>query len=445
MTGLSMRSKLTIVILVALLILACGFVYFHSENKKIGVLRVDAGPRNGEAFFFMTQLAEVVERNSQLIRLEVVEGIRGPVDAPVLFRDGIDLATIQSHRPAQPETHLVVGLYEEAFQLITRVDTGINTVNDLHGRRLALPPHGSSELTFFWAVGDHYDLLVQNVEWASMPPQDAVVALLDKQVDAIFLVGSARNQMTLKLVEEFELHPKVADLRMIAIDQAPAMGIKRPYIEPTHIEKGTFDGMPPLPGRRLLTAAVRRFLVASAGANADHVAELTRILFENRADLSVRFPLANRIRVPDLASGMTIPLHEGAERYFTRDEPSFIQENAEPLALLVTVFMMLSSMLIALRSRFLATQKNLADQFNYDVLDLGKKVRAANRIEEIEQCREDMQTLLDKAVVALDVDDVTDEGFQSFAFLWNSVQRDLNERRGSLLVTKKTAKPQAAE
>ena len=429
-----LRSYKTLTLFtVAVLIAGLGLLYFYLEDQKIGTLTIDAGPRDGETYFLMSEIAEVVERNSEKIRLNVISSPPLVQGETTHLKEGVHLTTILSNTPPIPKTSLVATLFEEIFQIITRTDTGIYRIQDLDGKRLALPPHGTSELEYFWTVGDHYDLLVQNVDWSSMGEMEALEALLNNEVDALFFVGTTRNHATLKLIEEFELRVNAPDLRMLPIDQAAAMGVKRPYIQPFHIEKGTFDGSPPLPSRRLKTGAVLRYLVADSSADEEHIAELTRVLFENRFDLSIRFPLANRITQPSLETGIGMPLHEGADRYYTRNEPSFVVEHAEPLALLVTVFAMLSSSLFALKTRFSATQKNRADHFNIEVLQLSDKITNAESIEELDACKIQLKEALQRAVNALDIDAVSDDGFQSFAFLWQTAERELDDRMSQLL------------
>ena len=187
--------------------------------------------------------------------------------------------------------------------------------------------------------------------------------------------------------------------------------------------------------------------MADTSANPDYVSELTRVLFENRFDLSIRFPLANRITQPSLENGIGMPLHEGAERYYTRNEPSFIVENAEPLALVVTVFAMLSSSLFALKTRFSATQKNRADRFNKELLQLSDTISSAETIEELDACKALLKESLKRAVESLDIDEVSDDGFQSFAFLWQTTERDLDDQMTRILSesNKRGPKPIAAE
>ena len=159
---------------------------------------------------------------------------------------------------------------------------------------------------------------------------------------------------------------------------------------------------------------------------------MTRVLFEHRLDLTIRFALASAISQPDSATGLSVPLHAGAERFYSRDEPSFIQENAEPLALFATLLAMTVSALFALRSRFVYRQKNRLDSYNYVLLDIADKARSATSPDDIVALKSEMMELLENVVHALDTDEVTEEGFQSFSFLWESVREVLTERKTEL-------------
>ena len=116
------------------------------------------------------------------------------------------------------------------------------------------------------------------------------------------------------------------------------------------------------------------------------------------------------------------------KQFFTRDEPSFIQENAEPLALMVTVFAMLVSSLLALRSRLISSQKDRMDTYNHALLDIAELARGAESRDQIDGLKAELFTILERAVIALDTDEVTDKGFQSFSLLWESVREVVNDR-----------------
>ena len=104
----------------------------------------------------------------------------------------------------------------------------------------------------------------------------------------------------------------------------------------------------------------------------DDVADmLTRVLFERRRELMNLTSLAGFISPPNFGGGTYIPVHPGAQRFYDRDRPSFIQENAEPIALLVTLAALMISGLFQLGSR---RRKRRIDLYNKEVLDLGRRV-----------------------------------------------------------------------
>ena len=108
---------------------------------------------------------------------------------------------------------------------------------------------------------------------------------------------------------------------------------------------------------------------------------------------------------------------------------------------------MLSSSLFALKTRFSATQKNRADRFNIEILQLSEKISNAETIEKLDIYKIQLKATLQKVVAALDIDEVSDDGFQSFAFLWQTAERELDDRMSQLLseTGKRGPKPIAAE
>lgn len=263
-----------------------------------------------------------------------------------------------------------------------------------------------------------------------MPFEQAAGDLLAGRLDAVFTVRSLRDRRLLDLFDDAKL--KNIALRYLEVDQAEAIAVKRPFLATGHMPKGTFAGDRPTPSRDIMTPVVERVLVTRNDVDANAIAELTRILFEHRLDLTIRFALASAIRQPDTTRGLSVPLHEGAARFYARDEPSFLQQNAEPIALVVTLTAMLGSGLLALRSRLVIRQKNRMDSYNFVLLDIGERANKATEPDRLRELKREMFALLENVVRALDTDEVTEEGFQSFSLLWESVREILNERSAEL-------------
>ena len=424
--GASVRFTILVFLLlfVAAAIVAA-FLLWRSDGEPT-VLTVATGPHQSDAYQLMSEIAEVVERRSTSIRLRVETSSGASDNVKRLLEGAVDLATIHGDTPAATSIRMVAELFEDYFQLIARSDSGITDVRSLMGRRIALPPFGTDEFRNFWALADHYDLALTDFVWRAMPLAQAIEEIAKGRVDAVFALRSIRDRQIVQLIENMELTRQ--RLTFVPVGQTQAMTLKRPFLEPAVIVRGAFDGDPPLPPFDTPTPAIKRLLVARSAVSEDAIAELTRIMFEHRLDLTLRTAIANEIAQPDMRAGLTIPLHAGAERFFTRDEPSFLQENAEPIALLVTLGAMLLSGLLAIRTRMLAARKNRADRYNNELLALIDEVEGAGDGDKVAACKAELFQILRRVVIALDTDEVTEEGFQSFSLLWDSVRRLIDDR-----------------
>jgi len=419
--------RVLVLIVIGLIVtsLAGFYIYFNLQQDET-TISVGSGPYRSDSYELMQQIADVVERNSDWLRLDVVPTHDSSQNISFLNEKKIDAATIRSDTPVAKDVRLVASLFPDFFQILTRADRPIFQVRNLIGRKVAIPRFGTDEFRSFWIIGDHYDLPINAVKWEAMEFTLATKKLLSGEVDAIFTVRSLRDRLLLNLIEDAEL--KREAIRFLPIHQAEAIALKRPFLNTGIVPAGAFLGKGPTPIADARTVTVDRMLVTREELDPEIIRELTRILFEHRLDLTIRFALASAIRKPDPDLGFGVPLHEGSHQYYSRDEPSFIQENAEPLALMVTVLAMLISSLIAMRSRWVSTQKDRMDTYNYALLDIAEAARNADCPNELETLKTELFAKLERVVVALDSDQVTDKGFQSFSLLWESVHDIVNDR-----------------
>jgi len=421
-SGIGVFSLISLLIIGALII--GGYFYLNREQEPT-VLKIASGPYRSDSYELMREVADVVARNSDLIRVQVVPSRDSSENISFLNKGDVDLATIRADTPVVKNVRMVANLFPDYFQLISRGNSPIFRPKDLVGKKVAIAPYGTDEFRSFWILADHYDVPIREIKWKAMNLDTANDDLLAGKLDAIFLVRSLRDRLILNLFEDASL--KQLPLRLVSINQAAAIAVKRPFLKVGNIAQGALLGKAPIPVQNATTVTVDRVLVTREGVGEEDIRELTRILFEHRLDLTIRFALANAIKRPSFEEGYNIPLHIGSEQYYTRDEPSFIQENAEPLALLVTVFALLLSGLIGLRTRFVSTQKNKMDSYNYVLLDIADKSRKVKTVGEIKELQLELYNMLEQVVRALDTDDVTEEGFQSFSLLWEAVREMLKD------------------
>lgn len=389
-------------------------------------LTIGTGPVGSDAYTLMREAAEVVDRHSTSLQLNVVGSRDASHNIALLNAKQIDAAVIRADTPVFTDIRGITNLYPDLFHLIVRDDVPAFSVHDIARIHISVPDFATANFRSFWVIGDHYDLPIDGFRWTAEPFVQGAEKLLSGEVDALFAVRSMRDRQLLRMFEDAQLTG--LKLRYIPIHQADAIAVKRPFLKATQVPVGGFTGAQPVPRSDTPTLGVERVLVTRAEVDERAIRELTRVLFEHRKDLTIRFALASAITTPDTTGGLSMPLHQGAQAFFNRDEPSFVQENAEPLALLVTVMTLLISSMIALRSRFVASQKNSADVYNYKLLDIQHRATGATNRTELAALKLELNEVLQTVVVALDADEVSDKGFQSFSLLWEAVRETINDR-----------------
>ncbi len=422
-----MRWIWGLIFAVILAIAAAGWWYVYERKVEVITLKVASGARDSDSYLLMSEVAEVLQRHSQTLRLDVQESRNSSENISAINLGYVDLATIQANTPAYTNVKLVADLFPDYFLLVARENGPIKNVLDMKGNRIAIPEDGSTGSMAFWSVVDHYSIAPEGIRTLSTPREKGAMALLTGKADAIFLLNSLRDPfLLLKLMEEARL--RGIGLHFVSIEQAEAMSLKRPFLEARKVVRGAFDGGLPMPKRDIFTPSVKRYLVAGADVADESIHELVKIIFENRLDLLIRMSLTSAITNPQDANGASLPVHAGAARFYDRDKPSFLQENAEPMALVVTILAMLISASLGLRRTLQNRAKNRGDVYNDLVLNIRRRTHDTSKAVELSGMMTELDTILETAVQALDGDKITEEGFQSFAFLWQATKDTLQEK-----------------
>ena len=185
--------------------------------------------------------------------------------------------------------------------------SGINTLADLKGKRIAVGPQGNSTSLFLAKV-----LGVLGIAWEEITPSylsfaDGLQALVDGKVDmAIVSAGPPVSSI-------IELAASGKAWHLIDFDaEFTAKFLEAyPYYISYTIPANTYNGQT----ADVHTTATTNMLMVNANLSEEFVYQMTKAAFENLSDWAAAANSVKTITLKD-APNTSIPLHEGAARYY---------------------------------------------------------------------------------------------------------------------------------
>lgn len=197
-------------------------------------------------------------------------------------------------------------LYPNYVQLISTEDAGIESVEDLKGKRIAVGDQNSGVEIATRAVLEAHDMSYDDIEVDYLGYAEASEAMRSGQLDAAFLTSGLPNASVMELQNSVDL--KIVPIEAEAVE---VLSEDADYFEALEIPADTYGNEEPVP-----TVAIMNALVVRSDLSEDDVYNLTKYLFENLDDLGNAHQAANDINVETAEEGSVIELHPGAQKYY---------------------------------------------------------------------------------------------------------------------------------
>ncbi|CAK7004486.1 MAG: hypothetical protein DELT_00175 [Desulfovibrio sp.] len=208
---------------------------------------------------------------------------------------------------------LFAGLAPGVVQYAVLADSGIKSIKDLAGKRVAVGPQGNSSGLLFLKVLEFYGMGPETITRSYVSFADGVSELLDGHVDmAIVQAGVPAPGL-----QEAFAGPARIDIISFPENERDAFLTKHPYYIPYHIPKGSYTGL----GKDVTTFATQNMVLVHASLPEKTVYTITKAVFEHLADLHAAHPTLRSVALEGAAK-TPIPLHEGAERFFKETSPA---------------------------------------------------------------------------------------------------------------------------
>lgn len=199
----------------------------------------------------------------------------------------------------------IAAIYPNYIQIVAAKESGIANLADLKGKSLSVGAAKSgTELNaraIFAAAGMGYGDL-SKTEY--LPFAESVELMKNRQLDAT-LQSAGLGVSAIK-----DLATSVA-IQMVAVPADVVTKLGAPYVAAT-IPAGTYQGQ----DADVPTVAVVNFLITHSDVSDETAYQMTKQLFENLPEMEAAHKAAAQIKLEGALTGMPVPLHPGAERYY---------------------------------------------------------------------------------------------------------------------------------
>ncbi|WCN38903.1 TAXI family TRAP transporter solute-binding subunit [Aneurinibacillus uraniidurans] len=202
----------------------------------------------------------------------------------------------------------IASLYPNYMQIVTTKKSGIKTLQDIKGKRVAVGAIGSGTEIMTRQILEGVGLTYNDVKADFLSFAEGVEGIKHATIDVAFLSSGYPNAGIMDLAETHDIY-----LIPIPNELTEKLKKQHPSYSYSTIPANTYKGVT----KAVATITANNILITHKDMTDDEVYELTKTLFENIDTLHSTHSSAQQIKLETAAYGLPIPLHPGAARYYT--------------------------------------------------------------------------------------------------------------------------------
>ncbi|EFI41656.1 TRAP transporter solute receptor, TAXI family [Peptoniphilus sp. oral taxon 386 str. F0131] len=199
-------------------------------------------------------------------------------------------------------------LYPEVVQIVASDSSGIQTIDDLKGKKVAVGAPGSgvevNARQVLEAHGISYDDLAK-VDYLSFA--EATDQIKNGQIDATFIVAAIPSSSVTELATTHDVH-----LVPIAEEVANKLIEKYPYYTYKEVDATEYRNQ----GDKVPSVVVQAMLVVNQSMSEENAYNITKAMFENLDVLGESHARGKDVSLETALDGMSIEVHPGAQKYY---------------------------------------------------------------------------------------------------------------------------------
>lgn len=208
---------------------------------------------------------------------------------------------------AVPNLKGISTLYAETIQIVTVEKTGIKSIADLKGKRVAVGAAGSGTEANARQILEAYGITYNDIKVQYLSFGEAANSLKDGNVDVAFVTAGFPTAA----IQDIAAQHKVV-LVPVEADKADALIKKYPFYAKVTIPANTYSTQ----AANVPAVAVKAMLVVSDKMDANLAFDITKAIYTNLERLKAAHSVGKEITKESAKEGMSIDLHPGADKFF---------------------------------------------------------------------------------------------------------------------------------
>lgn len=206
------------------------------------------------------------------------------------------------------QKQIVSPLYSLAFQCVVRKSSGIRSISELKGKRVAIGSHLSEERLLTQQILKTHQLDIDDYEPVYLNLEEATKAMELDLVDCIATHAPLPSQSISRMAANFDIALLPLDNNELIDD----INRQLPGYELITIPSQAYKGI----DRYILTAATKVILASERETKMFITYELTKALYDHLAEFKSIFPIDQEIKSNQINDSYLISFHQGAAKYY---------------------------------------------------------------------------------------------------------------------------------
>jgi TRAP transporter TAXI family solute receptor len=297
--------------------IALGLAIALAGPASAADLKLMTGPQGGAWVPLGGQLKDMWEKAVPNLSVQALPGagianVRGVEEGKTDLGFGNSISTVDAvaGKPPFNKPHAnvcnVATLYPQYFQVVVRVDAGVNSIKDLKGKGIAAQPRGNTAEEITKQLLQVNGLTYNDVKMSFVSYTDAVSQVQDGHSVAFTAGTTIPSSAVMDLATSRDV--KIIDLA----DQLDAMKKLNPGYTLNTIPKGTY----PKQDKDIRVIGYATHIVASCKLPEDTVYSMAKAISQNTQQLSSIVKDIRNLTPKGMAEDIGVPFHRGAAKFY---------------------------------------------------------------------------------------------------------------------------------